>query len=290
MRWNITAKTDRYFFFHLYVQIEVKLFLPAIVNSMGHNFPYLRRSEHLEISPLKFFHRKFMIHITMQLCLDILTLRFGNAGYIYILKDQRRQTFLISNPTHINFRKRNPAGHSLLDRVDHTHRTFITDIHQFLCFLEVQQWNSRETEFNHHAIFFWNIIIRLLHNHRFQLIISIIGRFVISSGNSRSENKVRMKSLFHRSDREIIVNTAIKQRNAVFPDRLEKERESHGSTDSISQISVLEYDSLFIIDVRTDTTERDKQIVKIPSGFSGSLRKQCHKRLIHLDRIDKALR
>ncbi len=99
-----------------------------------------------------------------------------------------------------------------------------------------------------------------------------------------------MKSLFHRSDRKIIVNTAIKQRNAVFPDRLEKERECHGSTDSISQISVLEYDSLFIINVRTDTTKRDKQIIKIPSGFSGSLREQCHKRLIHLDRIDKALR
>ena len=98
-----------------------------------------------------------------------------------------------------------------------------------------------------------------------------------------------MESLLHRAYREIVVDTAVENGDAIFPDRLEKEGECHWCTDSVSEISIFEDNSFFAVDIRGHATEWDKEIVEIPAGFCCRLWKQGHKRLIHLDRIDQTL-
>ena len=181
------------------------------------------------------------------------------------------------------------SGYTLLDGVNHFERTAITDIHQFFDTLKIEQRNIRKVKLQHHAVFFVDMIVGSLHHHRFDLF-HRVGRGFSGSGHRRSENKIRFEIRLHDIDREIIINSSVEKRNTIFPDRFEEERKRHGRTHGFAQIAIPPDDSLFIIHIRADATERNKEMIEIPSRLGRRLRVQSHESLIHLDGIDDTLR
>ena len=176
------------------------------------------------------------------------------------------------------------------DGIDQTHGALVAHFHDLVGFLEVEQGNIRHIKADNHAIFFIYLVVGFLHDHGFYLIVRIVGWFAFAGTQGYSEDEIRMKVFFHRFDREVIINTSVEHRDTVFPHGFEEQRERHGDTNRFSQISVFEDHRLFVIDIRTDTTEGNKQIVKVPGSFGCCLRIQSHKSLIHLNGVNQTLR
>ena len=107
----------------------------------------------------------------------------------------------------------------------------ITDLHKLTGPLEIKERDIREIELDHHAIRLVDTIVRLLHDHGLQLVVGIRRGLVLASRERGPEDEVGVERLFHRLDREIVINAAIEDRDAVLPDRLEKEGESHRGPD-----------------------------------------------------------
>ena len=114
------------------------------------------------------------------------------------------------------------SGDTRFDGVDHCYRPFVADIHQFPCFLEIEQRDGGEAEFDHHTFVFGNVVFRFLHDHRFKLVIRVGRRLVVAACHCRAENEVRMESLLHWADREVVIDATVENGDTVFPDRLEK--------------------------------------------------------------------
>ena len=256
---------------------------------MGDYLLYLRIGQDFEIDPLELFHRELVIDVAVQLRLDIPLLRFRYAGDIDILEDERRQGGFIGLATPVDLFQRDFTRDPLLDGINHRERTPIPDFHNLFRFGKIQQRHVREDKLRNHSLLFGDIIVCLLHNHRLQLVVRVLRRLLIGSRNDRAEDEVRMKRLLHRFDREIVVNTSIKQRHIVFPYRLEKERERHRGTNGFTQIPALENNRFLVINVRPDAAEGHEQIVEVPRRLCRCLCIERHKRLVHLDRINQAL-
>ena len=139
---------------------------------------------------------------------------------------------------------------------------------------------------NLQPVFFRQFIIVLLDNHALQLRYNVRHIFLFMQSHINANNHIRSKLFFHHTHGEIIVNAAVKHRQAISFYWLESHRKRHRHPYGFAQIASTQHHFFFIINIRRHTTKRDKQIVKIARANCRVRRKHFHEPEIHRDRID----
>ena len=127
------------------------------------------------------------------------------------------------------------------------------------CFGKVEKSYITQIETHQNPIFGIESIIAFLHDHILDLIHQIIFfGFIQFSGNNTPDDDIGIKIGLHHIDREIIINTAVIDQYAVDFNRFEYERETHGSSHGITQITIPQYDFSLVIYIGGNRSKRNE--------------------------------
>ena len=289
MRRDVAADAHLHLLIDTDVEIEIEIEVLAVVHRLRNDLLDLRIREHLEIGALELLHRELPVDIAVQLLLDIAPLRARDTRDVDILEHQFGQAGAIGAAPGVDLREGDTPRDALTDGVDHPQCAPIALIHQLLGAGKVEQVDVRELELNHHAVILRDVVFRATHHHRLDLFHKV-GRGVGRTGHGGAEDEVGVKFGLDNIHGEVVVDAAVEEWDAIFPNRLEKEGERHRGAHRLAQIAVAPDDSFLVIDVGADAAEGHEKVVEIPARLRRGGCIEGHKRLIHLYRVDEALR